>query len=1844
MRTTSRTKPLIVIVGILLAICAPSILRAQPFTNGSFELPALAAGAGQDLAPGSTAVNGWLVGGAVVRLQNGPAGGVNPVDGVQYLDFNGGNASPGANISQTFSTTVGQSYAVNFNVGRTGGGGGTMSLLAEARSSGGTLLGSLTGVAPGSPGYGSAQTFSFTATTTNSTLTFTDTSLATIAVDVLLDNVSVNPVSQCLSPPSGLVNWWQGEGNANDSADGANGTLQNGATFAAGEVGQAFSFDGVDDYVSFGNTAGNFGTNDFSIEFWIKTTAATYASVIEKWPVCDVSSFWEIRMRGAGPWGAAGRLEMAMMSDAAGHDVNSIFCVRAINDGVFHHVAVVRQATNLSFYIDGTFDVQGSTAGITTLNNAANLTAGRSVCVGSDGTSPFTGQMDEISIYSRALTAGEVQSIYNAGSAGKCLPVSPPVVGPFTNGSFEIPSLANQNLPSGSTLLTGWTVGSSGIVALGHGPAFGVSPVDGVQQISFNGGNGPVGGAISQTFSTTVGQTYAVSFNVGRTGGGSGTMSLLAESRDSSGALLGSLTGVAPGSPGYGAAQTFSFTATTTNSALTFTDTSSATVSVDLLLDNVSVTAGSPPPPPPPVGPFTNGSFELPALAAGTGQDLGPGSTVISGWTVGGAVVRLQNGPALGVNPIDGAQYIGFNGGDGPVGGSISQMFSTVVGQSYAVSFNVGRIGSGGGTMSALAEARSSGGTLLGSLTGVAPGSPGYGPAQTFSFTATTTNSTLTLTDTSSATVSVDLLLDNVSVMPGSPPPPPVGPFTNGSFELPVVSSGGHALPSGSTNITGWLLGGPGTVSFINGPAGGVVNPVDGAQQLDFDSGDTPPGATLSQTFATSIGQAYTVGFYVGRFGPGGATMSLLAEAKSSTGGVLGSLTAVAPNTQSYGSLQTFTFTAATTNSTLIFTDTSSATVGVDVLLDNVSVTPALPTCVPPPSGLTHWWPAEGNANDAADGANGTLQNGATFAAGEVGQAFSFDGVNDSVSFGNTAGNFDTNDFTIDFWIRTTAARIESIIEKWPTCGVSSMWTIRIGGNVTGHLESEMFSDGSGNNANVIVSGRNVNDGVFHHVAYVRKGTNLAFYIDGTLDVSNNSVGITRINNSANLTAGRSVCVGVDGTSPFTGQLDEISIYSRALTLGEIQSIYNAASAGKCPAPPPPPACVPPPSGLVNWWQGEGNANDSAGGANGTLQNGASFAPGKVGQAFSFDGVNDYISFGNTVGNFGTNDFTIEYWLKTSTTRIEPVIGKWGNCGLSSFFDMRLSGGKLQLEMASDASGNNVNSRPSNRSVNDGVFHHIAVVRHTTTITMYIDGVLDYTNSTPGITIINNSADFLAGSGPCVGVDGTQPYTGLLDELSIYSRALSVGEIQSIYNAASAGKCAMPPSITMQPVSQTVTEGQNATFMVTADGTPQLRYQWRFGVANIGGATNSSLTLSNAQFSNAGSYSVVVSNGFDSITSSNAMLTVNRVPVANPQSLAVNQDTLLPITLTGSDADGDALSYTVVGLPAHGQLTGTAPNLVYRPVTNYVGPDSFTFKVNDGLVDSPPATVNLSVLHVNHPPVAGSQSVSVNEGASVAITLVASDVDGDALTYTVLPPSQGTLSGTSPNLTYTPHTSYFGPDSFTFKVNDGHVDSAAAMVSINVISINDAPVARATVSPLAHFPGLTNLVVIAPNNTNATVVLDGSLSTDVENDVLHYSWLEGTNVLATGVLATNVLEVGTHTITLAVSDGLETGTNTLVVEVITPAQSVGILISMVNEAHLLRKNQRPLVAALKASAAAFDDGRFQAGKHRLEAFQDKVRARIVPLDQALADSLINAAQVIIDAVITSGSGGDNDEQ
>ncbi len=189
--------------------------------------------------------------------------------------------------------------------------------------------------------------------------------------------------------------------------------------------------------------------------------------------------------------------------------------------------------------------------------------------------------------------------------------------------------------------------------------------------------------------------------------------------------------------------------------------------------------------------------------------------------------------------------------------------------------------------------------------------------------------------------------------------------------------------------------------------------------------------------------------------------------------------------------------------------------------------------------------------------------------------------------------------------------------------------------------------------------------------------------------------------------------------------------------------------------------------------------------------------------------------------------------------------------------------------------------------------------------------------------------------------------------------------------------------------------------------------------------------------------------------------TPNTAPSATAFALRLNEDTQIPATLVGADAEGDSLVFTVATQPTRGTLTGTPPNLIYRPNANFSGNDSFTFRAFDGLATSVPATVSIIVDPVNDPPVATPQTAVTNEDGSVAIVLSGSDVEGSALRYTVVTqPTKGVLSGTPPNLTYRPNANVNGADSFTFRVNDNTVNSVAdATVGISITPVNDPPVA-----------------------------------------------------------------------------------------------------------------------------------------------------------------------------------------
>jgi len=273
-----------------------------------------------------------------------------------------------------------------------------------------------------------------------------------------------------------------------------------------------------------------------------------------------------------------------------------------------------------------------------------------------------------------------------------------------------------------------------------------------------------------------------------------------------------------------------------------------------------------------------------------------------------------------------------------------------------------------------------------------------------------------------------------------------------------------------------------------------------------------------------------------------------------------------------------------------------------------------------------------------------------------------------------------------------------------------------------------------------------------------------------------------------------------------------------------------------------------------------------------------------------------------------------------------------------------------------------------------------------------------------------------------------------------------------------------------------------------------------------------------------------------------ALGALNQPPVTRDQDIQTAEDVTIPIVLEALDEDGDLLEYAIVNQPQNGTLSGTLPNLQYTPTDEFNGSDSFTFKVNDGVIDSNVSAVNISISAVNDPPVAEGISLILDEDATLDILLVGFDLDNDLLTYNLLTqPSNGSLFVSGPNVVYTPNPNFNGNDSFSFSVSDGELDSNIATVSITVSPTNDAPVANAQ--------SLTT-----GEDTPLPIVLSGS---DIDSEIFSYQIQDSPNNGSLSGLGSNLIYTpspdfsGTDVFTFIVNDGeLSSGTANVVIDVL----------------------------------------------------------------------------------------------
>jgi Ca2+-binding RTX toxin-like protein len=166
----------------------------------------------------------------------------------------------------------------------------------------------------------------------------------------------------------------------------------------------------------------------------------------------------------------------------------------------------------------------------------------------------------------------------------------------------------------------------------------------------------------------------------------------------------------------------------------------------------------------------------------------------------------------------------------------------------------------------------------------------------------------------------------------------------------------------------------------------------------------------------------------------------------------------------------------------------------------------------------------------------------------------------------------------------------------------------------------------------------------------------------------------------------------------------------------------------------------------------------------------------------------------------------------------------------------------------------------------------------------------------------------------------------------------------------------------------------------------------------------------------------------------------NRAPafLSSSQVISTNEDAASTITVSANDPDGDPLTYTISNSASNGTVSVSGSAVTYTPRANYNGADSFVVRASDGKGGTATQTVNVTVTAVNDAPTfsASSQSVSATAGTAKTITLAATDVDGDALTYTFATPGKGSATISGSTLTYTPTSSASGTDSFVVTARD----------------------------------------------------------------------------------------------------------------------------------------------------------------------------------------------------------------
>ena len=852
--------------------------------------------------------------------------------------------------------------------------------------------------------------------------------------------------------------------------------------------------------------------------------------------------------------------------------------------------------------------------------------------------------------------------------------------------------------------------------------------------------------------------------------------------------------------------------------------------------------------------------------------------------TSGGANVSVTGtgggsgigGANIGVWLVDFAQIT--SGGAGTVsvqgiGGNLAGTGGTNTGVSVTDS---GAITSGGGNVSVTGTEGGSNSEAIDLLRSAAITTATNGGTATLVGNSMNFESTVVVSAQAGSSVTLNQRTNGVAINLGAATDPNGGPLSLTDAELDIVSAG--TLNIGNAN-SGAITVSNGIV-LTDAPVIGTLNLVTSANLIDGFAGIDFEVSNLNITAPTGIPS-------VGGDGINIKADALTTDSSGSNGDQFinetGTVT-VGANDLNAGS-GTITFSAGGRYNTAPGGDIlSNVIVGSAATLGGTGVVSSTKTTTVQSSGTI----APGTSPGILNTGNMSFASGSTFAV-EIG----------GPTPGNTATNHDQLNVTGTVNLGGATLTLASFNGFVPTAGqqfviVNNDGSEPIVGTFGGISEGATIAPFMGSSLQATVTyqgGTNNNDVVLTAVnppAVITASTPGPFGF-GTVTMGNVSASQNYTVSGVNLTANLVVTAPTHyqvsqspnsgfGSSvtlvPSSGTVAITTIYVRFSpgATGPLGGSVTNASTGASTqtvsviGSGSPAICTAPPANMVAWYSAEGDANDRFGVNNGTLQNGATTGAGKVGQAFTFDGIDDFVQVANSPVLNPTAAITLDAWVFVTGGQglHRDIISKDGESFERQFLISASEVDRYRAHIG--VSGGFINFDGST-PVQLNTWTHVAMTYDSSTLKLYVNGVLDGSQNVTGAIIATPQPLRIGGGAPV----GQQQlfFPGRIDEAEIFDRALTLTELANIYNASTAGKCPTPDIKVEQPVGSDLTDGvSTVSFGSQAFGSPSapklftVRNNGSSNLTiNIAGITKDGTNLADYTIATTGMSPVIVPNG-----------------------------------------------------------------------------------------------------------------------------------------------------------------------------------------------------------------------------------------------------------------------------------------------------------------------------------------------------------------------------------------------